>query len=67
MRRMLLQICLMLFIPFIAWSAEWEVITTLDSNKNGNSWEFIKSYDSLNIIMVGSEFNGIPRAVISKN
>lgn len=52
-------------IPLI--SQEWHVINNLDSNSNDNTWYYVKSYDDSNVIVVGSEFHGIPRVIISSD
>ncbi len=61
-------IVLILYLfPYILFCNEWVVNNQLDSNNNGNSWDFIESYDSLNCIMVGSDVNGIPRVIITED
>ncbi|TAL67824.1 MAG: T9SS type A sorting domain-containing protein [Bacteroidetes bacterium] len=62
----LIVITLYLF-PCAIYCTEWVVSNQLDSNNNGNDWNLIASYDSLNCIIVGSDFNGIPRVIISED
>lgn len=56
---------LLIFESKFLMSKDWTIVNNLDSNANSNSWDFIKSYDSLNILIVGSDFNGIPKVIIS--
>jgi photosystem II stability/assembly factor-like uncharacterized protein len=50
---------------FVSYSQNWELVKNLDSNANGNKWVYTKSYNDKNVIIVGEDFNGIPRVIIS--
>ncbi len=67
MKKLLLNIIIFYLLTCTLHSTEWIVSDQLDSNNNGNDWYLIANYDSLNCIMVGSDFNGIPRVIISED
>lgn len=68
MKKMIMFIFAVIFIStFESYSQNWELAKNLDSNANDNKWDYIKSYDDKNVLIVGSDFNGIPRVIISED